>query len=190
MITKPDSYWSDKELVDKVLNNNTAAFSIIIRNTERLVAGIIFKLIDNPEDRKDLAQDVYIKVYKKLPGFRYQSKLSTWIAQIAYNTCVDHLRKRKIVLIGDWPEKGEAMGEAKVFTEIDQSGRKRVLHDAIEKLPPLYKTLVTLFHQEEMTYDQLQQITGLPEGTIKSYLFRARKSLKNILMEDYKKEDL
>ncbi|HEX5654680.1 MAG TPA: sigma-70 family RNA polymerase sigma factor, partial [Chitinophagaceae bacterium] len=87
---------ADKELVRMVLNGQTAAFAHIIKNTERLVAQIVFKLISDPEDRKDLAQDIYIKVFHKLGSFQFQSKLSTWIAQVSYNTCLDHLRRKKI----------------------------------------------------------------------------------------------
>jgi RNA polymerase sigma-70 factor (ECF subfamily) len=185
----PDNNWSDKDLVEKVLNKNTQAFSIIIKNTERLVAGIIFKMIDNTEDRKDLAQDIYVKVYKKLPGFRFQSKLSTWIAQICYNTCLDHLRKKKLVLTGDWPSEDGPTGEI-TLTDTDHPQLKGILQAAIEKLPPVYRTLITLYHTEEMSYDELHQVTGLPQGTIKSYLFRARKTLRNSLLHIYKKEDL
>ena len=89
---------TDKELVEKVLSGDTNAFAAIIKNTEVLVAQIVFKMVENKEDRKDLAQDIYLKAYKNLPGFRFGSKLSTWIAQIAYNTCLDHVRKKKLVL--------------------------------------------------------------------------------------------
>ena len=91
----------DKHLVDSVLGGNTHAFGLIIKNTERLVTQIVFKMISNQEDRKDIAQDIYLKTYKKLPIFKFQSKLSTWIAQISYNTCLDYLRKKKLILPGD-----------------------------------------------------------------------------------------
>lgn len=91
-------YTTDRHLVDRVLNGETNAFGIIIRNTEKLVAKIIFEMIVNDNDKKDIAQDVYLKAYQKLSGFKFQSKLSTWIGQICYNTCIDHLRKRKLVL--------------------------------------------------------------------------------------------
>ena len=87
----------DKYLVAKVLSGNTSAFATIITNTEYLVAQIVCKMICNAEDRKDLAQEIYLKVYKNLKGFRFQSRLSTWVAQIAYNACLDQLRKKQLV---------------------------------------------------------------------------------------------
>ena len=89
----------DKELVNRVLKGDNQVFVTIIKNTEGLVALVVFKLLNNPEDRKDIAQDIYLKAYKNLPGFKFQSKLSTWTGQIAFNTCFNFLEKKKIILL-------------------------------------------------------------------------------------------
>jgi RNA polymerase sigma factor (sigma-70 family) len=191
----------DKHLVNKILNGDTRSFGLVIKNTERLVAQIVFKLISNPEDRKDMMQDIYLKAYKKLPDFNFQSKLSTWVAQISYNTCLDHLRKKKLILADtDIIQDGAVENKLDLlnsqFNRVakEESILRRdlsgVLQTAVNRLSPLYKTLITLYHNEEMSYHEIGQITGLPEGTVKSYLFRARKELKNELLLSYKKEDL
>ena len=164
------------------------------------MAQIVFKLIENREDRRDLAQDVYLKVFANLSGFKFQSKLSTWIAQIAYNSCISHLQKKKLALTDlsqDESEESEYSGnrlfkssEPEIETLVLQKQQAAILKIEIEKLPPLFKTLVTLFHNEQMSYDEIGIITGLPPGTLKSYLFRARKMLKNNLLLRYKKEEL
>jgi RNA polymerase sigma factor (sigma-70 family) len=189
---------TDKELVEKVLSGDTNAFAAIIKNTEVLVAQIVFKMVENKEDRKDLAQDIYLKAYKNLPGFRFGSKLSTWIAQIAYNTCLDHVRKKKLVLQDNFndEDKEELQGNIILSAEPNANAgifRKElsaILKAEIEKLSPIHKTLITLYHNEEMSYEEIAQVTQLPEGTLKSYLFRARKALKNSLSKNYKKEEL
>ncbi|SIN64306.1 RNA polymerase sigma factor [Chitinophaga niabensis] len=174
---------ADNHLVNMALRGDTQAFGVIIKNTEKLVAGIVCRMISDPEDRKDLAQDIYLKVYKQLPNFRHQSKLSTWIAQISYNSCMDHLRKKKLLLPGEvMPEGSETFIFSKDVTLI--------LNTAIDQLSPVYKTLITLYHQEELSYEEIGQITGLPDGTVKNYLFRARKALREYLTFHYKKEDL
>src|SRR5690348_15612938 len=89
----------DKLLVHRTLGGDARAFGIIVKNTEKLVAQIVYKMIPVEEDRKDLAQDIYLKAYKRLNTFKFQAKLSTWIAQIAYNTCYDWLEKKKYTLI-------------------------------------------------------------------------------------------
>lgn len=195
---------TDRHLVDRVLRGESNAFGIIIKNTENLVAKIIFDMIINDSDRKDIAQDVYLKVYQKLPGFKFQSKLSTWIGQICYNTCIDHLRKKKLVLaenifetetdqsneILDMMNNVQGNFDEPVDTFVIGKNISEIVKKKIEKLPVIYKTLIGLFHNEELSYDEIGTITGLPVGTVKSYLFRARRELKNDLLLHYKKEDL
>jgi len=195
---------TDRHLVERVLSGETNAFGIIIKNTESLVARIVFEMINNESDRKDIAQDIYIKAYQKLPGFKFHSKLSTWIGRISYNTCIDHIRKKKWLL----PENifGDENGNANDMLDMMNTAQgnfdepadgfligkniSQIVKEKVEKLPSIYKTLITLYHNEELSYEEIGVITSLPEGTIKSYLFRARRELKENLLRHYKKEDL
>jgi RNA polymerase sigma factor (sigma-70 family) len=193
---------SDYILVEKVLGGDTHAFSVIISNTERLVAQIIFKMIDDDEDKRDIAQDVYLKAFQKLGSFKFQAKLSTWIGHIAYNACCNYLEKKKLVLVNNTynndrtdEELLESLSSNKNLNNeteslIFKSELSQILKIEIDKLSPLYKTLITLFHTEELSYAEIGQITELPDGTIKNYLFRARKTLKENLLKNYKREDL
>ncbi len=193
----------EKHLVRRAQNGDATAFGLIIKNTEKLVAQVVLKMISSDEDQKDIAQDIYLKAWKKLPGFRFESKLSTWIAQISYNTCIDHLRKKKLVLTANDYGENETSDESELYitrplsayavVENDTVTEKElslILKEEIQKLPPVYKILIALFHQEELSYEEIGQVTGLPAGTVKSYLFRARRILKNNLLANYKKEDL
>ena len=197
MTNKTDTL-TDKELIEKVLSGDTNAFAAIIKNTEVLVAQIVFKMVDNKEDRKDLAQDIYLKAYKSLPGFRFGSKLSTWIAQIAYNTCLDYVRRKKLVLQNNFVDGDEEVLQGNIILSAEPNANagifkkqlSAILKSEIEKLSPIHKTLITLYHNEEMSYEEIAQVTQLPQGTLKSYLFRARKVLKNSLLQHYKKEEL
>ena len=179
----------DRILIENVLTGDADAFGTVIKNTEGLVAQIVYKMIDNREDRRDIAQDVYLKAYKNLSSFRSASKLSTWIASIAYNTCLNHLEKKKLLLVDNIDFTEKLAGNNTVFA-LDQKESSEIVSAAIEKLPPVLKTLITLYHNEDLSYAEIQQITNLPEGTIKSYLFRARKALKENLLQHYKKEEL
>jgi RNA polymerase sigma-70 factor (ECF subfamily) len=194
-----DQYW-----IDKVLGGDTNAFASIIQNTEGLVTQIVFKMISCAEDRKDIAQDIYLKAFKSLPGFRYQSKLSTWIAQISYNTCLTYLEKKKLVLLDNRDEHSDTDDDSlelvgvqsaivlfnQTENDIFQRELNEILKSEIELLSPLRRTLITLYHNEELSYEEIARITQLPEGTVKSYLFRARRSLKDNLLRKYKKEEL
>jgi RNA polymerase sigma factor (sigma-70 family) len=192
---------ADKELIDRILRGETRAFGIVIKNTERLVAQIVFKMIPCVEDRKDLAQEIYLKVFHKLASFRFQSKLSTWIAQIAYNSCLSWIDRKKMALPGNLEEENRdpVLTEAQYNEPFDTHETERrlfrkevsiILQKEINNLPVVYQTLIILFHQESMNYEDLSQITGLPEGTVKSSLFRARKMLKEKLLSKYQKEAL
>jgi len=193
----------DQVLVKKVLSGDAKAFSLIIKNTEGLVAQIVYKMISNREDRKDIAQDVYLKAYQNLPGFRYQAKISTWIAQIAYNSCLNYLEKKKLV----FPENisnGSLTDEESLellggrndpyFNDTEkiiyQKELSEIIRIKMDNLSPVYRTLLTLYHTEELSYSEIALITKLPEGTVKNYLFRARKELRENILLTYKKEAL
>jgi RNA polymerase sigma-70 factor (ECF subfamily) len=190
----------DKSRVAAALSGDRQAFASIIRQTERLVAQVVYKMIADAEDRKDVAQEIYLKAWRKLPGFRFESKLSTWIAQISYTTCIDHLRKSKAALIEKFePDRDEdddwIPGPADTIYQgnaDDLAGwhTSAILKNEILKLSPVYRTIITLYHQEELSYDEIAMVTGMPVGTVKSYLFRARKTLKDNLLRQYKKVDL
>lgn len=195
---------SDNQLVEQVLGGNNSAFANIVQQTEGLVAQIVFKMIPNPEDRKDIAQDIYLKAFHHLKGFKFQARLSTWIGQIAYNTCLNYLEKRKLVLPDNTAEDQDAHDTALELLStttlqtlrndaeqtLAQKERAAILQKAIHRLSPIHKTLISLYHQEELSYAEIGQITTLPEGTVKNYLFRARKALKDDLLLHYKKEEL
>jgi RNA polymerase sigma factor (sigma-70 family) len=197
--SKHENSLTDQELIQKIVGGDTRAFTQIIKKTERLVAQIVFKMIKESEERKDIAQDVYLKVFKSLSSFKFQSKLSTWIAKITYNTCLKYLEKHKQQFIpyGDPETEDETAASAGILqsdkdveSSIFQDELSAILKVEIEMLTPLYRTLISLYHNEELSYSEIAQITELPEGTVKNYLFRARKTLKENLLQKFKKESL
>ena len=198
--TKHENDLTDQQLVNIVLSGDTNAFGTIIKKTERLVSQIVFKMINNPEDRKDIAQDIYFKAFKNLSSFRFQAKLSTWIARIAYNSSLNYLEKRKLNCLPAFNEtdedsepsanKGIGWPDNEIDVLIFQQELSNILKAEIESLPPLYKTLITLYHNEELSYTEIIEITGLPVGTLKNYLLRARKTLRVNLLHKYKREAL
>ena len=204
MSNLPISPATDQQLVALVLKGNTAAFGQLVLRTEGLVTQMVFKMIRHPADRPDIAQEVYLKVFKSLAGFKFQAKFSTWVGQITYNTCLHYLEKKRLVLVDlseqkldDASEEGRSPPVSLVagpehdpeIALFDQD-LASVLSTAIEQLPPLYRTLIALYHQQELSYEEISQITSLPDGTVKNYLFRARKLLKQYLLTSYQRDDL
>lgn len=182
-----DTRFSDKIIVTKILNGSIQDFAVVVKSTEKLVTHIVRKMTSSEDDQKDLVQEIYLKAYQKLPTFQFRSKLSTWIANIAYNTTVNYLQKSKIPLTGITPGMEDQFVAAE-NPELDTIKTEAVdiLNAAMAQLPPLYRTLITLYHLEELPNKEISEITSLPEGTIKSYLYRARRILKDHIHHHYK----
>lgn len=180
-----DVAMNDAELVEQILNGNNNAFRYLVANHQRLVLHVVGRIVRRQDEVEDICQDVFIKVFRKMKRFRGESRLSTWIATIAYNTSISHVRKlarRGEQLYEDNPavialERDESLNQKVV----EKEEAKKILMEMIESLPVNYRTVLTLFHLEEFSYKEIEEITGMPAGTIKSYLSRARKLLKGKL---------
>lgn len=182
-----NSLSSDKAIVAGILSGNTQGFAVIVKSTEKLVTQIVRKMTVNEDDQKDLVQDIYLKVYQNLSSFQYKSKLSTWIANIAYNTTINYLQKKKIPILDiETNLESKSTLSENIEMAIYKKERLDILDIQLNKLPPLYKTLLTLYHLEELSNREISDITKLPEGTIKSYLYRARKILKDNINHHFK----
>lgn len=183
----------EQTLVRNVLAGDMHAFRRLIKQHERLVAHMIGRIVKREEDIEELCQDVFMKVHDKLAEFSFQSKLSTWIATIAYRHAINHLRKEKIQF-SDIPDEESF---TKHFVEAENPGSLAEEKDMdsfvlklIDELPVQYKTILTLYHVENMSYPEICEVTQMPEGTVKNYLFRARNLLKEKVKKYLGKEEL
>ncbi|MBS9767499.1 MAG: sigma-70 family RNA polymerase sigma factor [Flavobacteriaceae bacterium] len=175
----------DRELIDKTLQGNTHAFTFLVRKHQKLVVHMVARLLDNKEDIEDVCQDVFVKVFRNLNKFRNDSKLSTWIAKIAYRVAIDYLsrKNRQIITESDEilsftePETSADLPD----TILENKELKNIMVTEIEKLPLPYRTIITLYHLEEFSYKEIEEITGIKIGTIKSHLSRGRAILKEKL---------
>ena len=196
---------TEKALVKKILSGDLSTFKDLVDMYQKLVVHVIFRLISRQEDREEICQEVFIKVYKNLSTFKFQSKLSTWIGKIAYTTAINYLRKEKL----------SGFSELKEISEIDESGNEydhplrtiqseelnplenlerqelsAFIQKKINTLPAPYQMILTLYHLEEMSYQEIGEIMELPDGTVKSYLFRGRKKLKASLVRELEGEEI
>jgi len=186
---------ADEVLVRAVLAGEADAFKTLIRQYERLVLLIVFKMVKREVDREDLCQDIFLKVYDKLQGFRFGSKLSTWIGTIAYNTCVNYLRKNRISLLGEFKHEEEegGYGSMNILEKTESREQpdelfiskesKLSLWKLVEELTPMQQTVIGLFHQQEMKMEEIAVIMNIPMGSVKSHLHRGRQALNTKLLE-------
>lgn len=183
----------DQNLIKKILAGHRRAFEDIIRKHQRLVNHIVFRMVPDGEEREDICQDIFMKVYSNLSRFRGESKLSTWIARIAYNRCVDYTSGRNAALTeGDCGDLLEKTSDCNPLPDavVENKDISNLLRSEIEKLPRLFRTVLTLYHLDQMSYAEIGYITNFPDGTVKSYLFRARKMLRERLLSKYAAEEL
>jgi RNA polymerase sigma factor (sigma-70 family) len=172
---------NEADLIRQVTNGNTDAFRYLVSGYRKLVLHIVGRIVRQPEDIEDVCQEVFIKVYQKIGRFRGESKFSTWIAAIAYNTSISFIKtrhKKVEVFLEDILIAEKKWLAADEFHFKDNEDINKLILRMIESLPVQYRTVLTLFHLEEFSYREIEQITGMPGGTVKSYLSRARNLLK------------
>ena len=160
----------DQELIRQVLSGDQRAFSLLIRQYRGLVSQIAYRMIPQAEDRRDIAQNVFVKVYQQLAHFRQEAKLSTWIGRITYHTCLNHLQKKKALLLDDFARPADdeidSFDVADDAPLPDEALFQRLLEEhlqqAVDQLPAIQRTLITLFHLEEISLNELSIMVNMP----------------------------
>ena len=185
---------NDREMVARVLAGDRDAFRALVHTHQRLVSHVVFRIVRDPRDREEVCQDVFIRVYQKLDQFAHESALGTWIARIAYRLSLNHLERRRIPLYDDLrPEETGGTGSVdqlpgtgtSPLDEVEGAQLRAFVRARVDELPVQYRTVVTLYHLEEMAVGEIAAVMDLPEGTVKSHLFRARRMLKETLVARY-----
>jgi RNA polymerase sigma-70 factor, ECF subfamily len=176
---------TDVELVRAALNGSEHAFRDIVLRYQRPVFGMIVRVVRDPGRAEELAQDTFVKAFRALHTYDVQRKFSAWLLTIAHHVAIDEVRKGTLGTVsfdelsdpdGPTMEIADTKG-ASPATLAERTQLACALKTAIEKLRPEYREIVTLRYDQELEYDEIAEITGLPLGTVKSSLFRARKEL-------------
>jgi RNA polymerase sigma-70 factor (ECF subfamily) len=169
----------DARLVAACLRGDAEAFAALVRRYDRPVYHLAYRTLHDREEARDAAQEAFFKAYRSLRTFRPGAKFSTWIFSIAYHACCDRLNRRKRFSGDELPERADtAPGPEHQVIALDEAQR---LRDAIDRLPEKYRAVVTLYHLQGQQYDEIAEILGLPMGTVKTHLFRAKEQLRRLL---------
>ncbi len=178
----------DRTLVEAALAYAPGAFDRLVRQHQRLVWHVVERMVRHPEDTRELSQEVFVRVYQKLSQFRYDSSLATWIGRIAFSLATRHLQRKQLPVNDD--HRIDSSSEDPLTRIADDFDFADAYADAelgaavsaaVEALPPVQRTLISLYHFDELGIGEISQMTGLPEGTVKNSLFRARKRLRACL---------
>ena len=184
----------DKRLIVKSQNGDITAFEKLIESYQKKVFNIALGIIGNYDDASELAQEVFIKIYKSINSFKGDSSFSTWIYRITTNVCLDEIRKRKkayTVSLDEDIELKEGNVNRQIaderYTPHENFERKeinKVLRDSIAKLPEDQKIAVVLRDIQGFSYDEIAKYTNCSLGTVKSRINRARQNLRSIINEN------
>ena len=193
MATAESSGDDDSALIQAVLDGDPSAYRGIVERYQSRIYSVVYGMLRNPEDSKEVAQEAFVKAYQKLSTFRLESKFYTWLCRIAINLSIDLLRKRKR---RDHSEFDEGIGARDSSGEIldmynserpDKALERSELHTKIiqevEKLPAEQKQAIVLREIDGLSYREISEIMNIPEGTVMSRLFYARKKLQEALAE-------
>ncbi len=171
---------------------DTAAFEALVTAYERMVYNVVYRMMPNQEDAKDISQEVFLKAYRYLDRFDQKASFSTWIYKIAVNTAIDEMRRRKgkETISLDWEFEGEDGAQKKQYQPDGPSVEEQVLEKeglseiwrAMAKLSAEHRTVITLRDVEGLSYTEIAEITGASLGTVKSRLARGRLALKELII--------
>ncbi|MDD3788541.1 MAG: sigma-70 family RNA polymerase sigma factor [Petrimonas sp.] len=172
--------------VQQVLSGNTSAFSYFVETYQDMAITIALRICGNMQDAEDVVQDSFVKAYRNLHAFKGESKFSSWLYRIVYNTAVTHTRVRMWTSDSDI-ELSDIRQPSDLDTEtlMDEAERTEVVQNVLEQMPKGDALLLTLYYMEDNAVKDIARITGLNESNVKVKLFRARKLFKDKLVASY-----
>ncbi len=168
------------ELVSRCQQGDTVAFAQLVAATQADTYNVAYGVLRNPQEAQDMTQEVYLRAWRALPGFRGESKVQSWLYRVTVNTCLNRRRRlrKDLVLVDaedalvDVAARGPSVPERVTLKE-----RNRAIWAAVARLPEKYRLVITLFYQQELSYQEIADGLVLPLGTVKAHLNRARKAL-------------
>jgi RNA polymerase sigma-70 factor (ECF subfamily) len=178
--------YSDTYYIKRIQEGDTAAYACILDKYSRQVYSLALKVVRNKEDAEELAQDVFLKVFKHLGGFKGDSSFSTWIYRIAYNTAISYTRKKKqewlaieeaVIINVSEEEVADALGQT------DSTRQMEILDNALGQLPPGERAMIHFFYMEGKSMEEIASVTGLSVSNVKTKLHRIRKKLFVVMKE-------
>ena len=176
MKLKDDLYY-----VNQVLDGNVEAYAYLVNRHKDHTFNLALRLCGNYEEAEEVAQDAFLKAYRSLSKFKMKSSFSTWLFRIVYNTAISHLRTRKAGILKLEDFQAEPSGFTGYVSEQEDDYRKSLVNFALKKLIEDERTLITLFYYEDLSIEEIAEITGLSTSNVRIRLFRARKKMHDII---------
>lgn len=180
----------DVDLVASAIDGREDSFEELVRRYQRPIISYVFRIVGEYEASLDVTQEVFIKVYNSLNRYSRDYKFSTWLYRIAHNAAIDHLRRNPSNQQSIETENSDGTSQMQIEStrptpEQDQerSECRTEIEAVVKCLPPAYRDLIVLRHSRDLSYEEIAAVTGLPLGTVKNRLFRAREMMRGLLVE-------
>src|SRR4051812_4667035 len=179
MVSEPAE--ADIQLVERYLAGDMTAFDELMIRYERQVYRVCYRFVENRDDAMDLAQEVFIKVFEHLPTFRRESSLKTWLYRIAMNHCINHVKKhtQEFVEVTEYTSSIPAS----VHAQMEHQEQRDHFRRMVKHLPPKQKAILELRINEQLSYEEIAQISGRSVSTIKASVFFALEKLRKLVKD-------
>jgi RNA polymerase sigma-70 factor (ECF subfamily) len=184
-------YKDDIYYIKQVLAGKNNAFSYIVDRHKNKAFNLAFRICGNHEEAEELAQDSFLKAYRALNSFKMKSSFATWFYRIVYNTSISHVRLKKkgVLSLEDFPaDATDFIGTNTSEEEAEKEYRDSLVNFALQKITEEERGLICLYYYEEMSTDEIADITGISKSNIKVKLFRARQKMQEIIEKTEKKK--
>ena len=180
---------TDYDLILACLEGQKDSFAELLSRYKNLVYSVVLRMVNDKEEANDLAQDIFIKLYRNLERYTPEFRFSTWTIKIATNHVIDYRRKKRQETIS-LDEATDVICDTSASPEDTYIAKEqsRLLNDLIDNLPEIYKVPIVLYHQQSLSYSEISEITGEPLSKVKNRIFRGRKLLKEGLLTSKKPE--
>lgn len=172
----------DEQLIRSAQNGDRDSLVRLLEEIEHSVYRTAFYVLGNEQDAMDASQEALIRIYTKIHTYQEKAKFSTWVQRIVTNVCIDKFRKKKETISIDQHEL-TLYDKQNVEQEVERAGMAVEVREAIQRLPDHQRTVVTLRYMQDLSYGEIAEVMNMPLNTVKSYLYRARQQLQELLHE-------
>jgi len=174
------AFREDEFYIGQVVNGNNNAFATLVDKHKEMVFSIAVKILRNPQDAEEVAQDAFVKAFNALSSFKQEAKFSTWLYRIAYNTAISKSRKKRhefSAIDEEMIDNYTTDSVNKSVNELDREEQIAAVNSLMEKLPEEENLLLTLFYKNEKSVEEISEICGYSQSNVKVKLYRIRKKM-------------
>lgn len=181
---------TDGELIKTAISGREDSFEELVRRYQRPITNYVYRMLSDYDASLDVTQEVFIKVYNSLARYSSDYKFSTWLYRIAHNAAIDYMRRNSVSRQSIEAENADGTYQLQIESprptpeqDRERSEWRTEIESVVKCLPSVYRELILLRHAQDLSYDEIAEITNLPLGTVKNRLFRAREMMREIFVE-------